>query len=152
MRSATAGVGETQRIMLAQNRLIESIPEVASVMGKMGRAETALDPAPLGMIEAGASTYAGAIPTILKVNSSNSLSTTKDQALTGSVSVDLGYPAAAVLQRTQSSEPSRRTKRFSTVRSDSPPARTRARYSSSRAWSSGCTILRKEWPSSSAAV
>ncbi|MEY4794015.1 MAG: hypothetical protein RL724_951, partial [Pseudomonadota bacterium] len=36
--------------------------------------------APLGMIEAGAATFAGAIPTILKVNSSNSLSTTKDQA------------------------------------------------------------------------
>src|ERR1700755_1216019 len=29
--------------------------------------------APLGMIEAGASTFAGAIPTILKLNSSNSL-------------------------------------------------------------------------------
>ncbi len=48
---ATGGLGETQRIMLAQNRLIESIPEVASLMGKMGRAETALDPAPIGMIE-----------------------------------------------------------------------------------------------------
>ncbi len=48
---AGAGVGETQRIMLAQNRLIESVPEVAGVMGKMGRAETALDPAPIGMIE-----------------------------------------------------------------------------------------------------
>jgi len=48
---ATGGLGETQRIMLTQNRLIESVPEVASVMGKMGRAETALDPAPLGMIE-----------------------------------------------------------------------------------------------------
>jgi len=48
---ATGGLGETQRIMLTQNRLIESIPEVAGVMGKMGRAETALDPAPIGMIE-----------------------------------------------------------------------------------------------------
>ncbi len=48
---ATGGLGETQRIMLAQNRQIESVPEVAGVMGKMGRAETALDPAPLGMIE-----------------------------------------------------------------------------------------------------
>src|SRR5579875_3589097 len=33
---------------------------------------------PLGMIEAGASTYAGAIPTILKLNSSNALAVTKD--------------------------------------------------------------------------
>ena len=45
---ATGGLGETQRIMLKQNQLIESIPEVAGVMGKMGRAETALDPAPIG--------------------------------------------------------------------------------------------------------
>ena len=48
---ATGGLGETQRIMAAQNRLIESVPEVAGLMGKMGRAETALDPAPIGMIE-----------------------------------------------------------------------------------------------------
>lgn len=48
---ATGGLGETQRIMLTQNRLIETVPEVALVMGKMGRAETALDPAPIGMIE-----------------------------------------------------------------------------------------------------
>lgn len=48
---ASAGLGETQRIMLTQNRLIEAVPEVAGVMGKMGRAETALDPAPIGMIE-----------------------------------------------------------------------------------------------------
>jgi copper/silver efflux system protein len=48
---ATGGLGEAQRIMLEQNRLIETIPEVAGVMGKMGRAETALDPAPIGMIE-----------------------------------------------------------------------------------------------------
>jgi class I fructose-bisphosphate aldolase len=52
--------------------------------------------APLGMIEAGASTYAGAIPTILKVNSSNSLSTTKDQAVTGSVSDALRLGCSAV--------------------------------------------------------
>ena len=36
--------------------------------------------APLGMIEAGVDTFAGAVPTILKLNSSNSLATTKDQA------------------------------------------------------------------------
>lgn len=48
---ATAGIGETQRVMAIQNRAIESVPEVASVMGKLGRAETALDPAPIGMIE-----------------------------------------------------------------------------------------------------
>ena len=48
---ASGGLGETQRVMQIQNRLIETVPEVASVMGKMGRAETALDPAPIGMIE-----------------------------------------------------------------------------------------------------
>ncbi len=52
--------------------------------------------APLGMIEAGASTYAGAIPTILKLNSSNSLSTTKDQAVTGSVSDALRLGCSAI--------------------------------------------------------
>ncbi len=48
---ATGGLGEAQRVMFAQNQLIETVPEVAGVMGKMGRAETALDPAPIGMIE-----------------------------------------------------------------------------------------------------
>ena len=41
--------------------------------------------APLGMLEAGFETFAGKIPTILKVNSSNSWGTTKDQAVTASV-------------------------------------------------------------------
>ncbi|WP_439579324.1 class I fructose-bisphosphate aldolase, partial [Elioraea sp.] len=50
----------------------------------------------LGMIEAGAATFAGAIPTILKVNSSNSLSTTKDQAVTGSVNDALRLGCAAI--------------------------------------------------------
>jgi copper/silver efflux system protein len=48
---ATAGLGETQRVMTIQNKGIASVPEVAGVMGKLGRAETALDPAPIGMIE-----------------------------------------------------------------------------------------------------
>jgi class I fructose-bisphosphate aldolase len=52
--------------------------------------------APLGMIEAGASSYAGAIPTILKVNSSNSLSTTKDQAVTGTVADALRLGCSAI--------------------------------------------------------
>ena len=48
---ATAGLGETQRVMMQQNQAIAEVPEVAAIMGKMGRAETALDPAPIGMIE-----------------------------------------------------------------------------------------------------
>jgi class I fructose-bisphosphate aldolase len=52
--------------------------------------------APLGMIEAGADSFAGAIPTILKVNSSNALSTIKDQAVTGSVNDALRLGCAAI--------------------------------------------------------
>lgn len=52
--------------------------------------------APLGMIEAGANTFAGAIPTILKVNSSNSLATEKDQAVTGSVADALRLGCSAI--------------------------------------------------------
>jgi class I fructose-bisphosphate aldolase len=52
--------------------------------------------APLGMIEAGAASYAGAIPTILKVNSSNSLATSKDQAVTGSVADALRLGCSAI--------------------------------------------------------
>ena len=52
--------------------------------------------APLGMIEAGAGTFAGSIPTILKVNSANSLATLKDQAITGSVQDALRLGCAAI--------------------------------------------------------
>ena len=52
--------------------------------------------APLGMIEAGAATFAGAIPTILKLNSSNSLATEKDQAVTGSVNDALRLGCSAI--------------------------------------------------------
>ncbi len=52
--------------------------------------------APLGMIAAGADSFAGAIPTILKLNSSNSLATTKDQAVTGSVSDALRLGCSAI--------------------------------------------------------
>ena len=55
--------------------------------------------APLGMIEDGASSFAGAIPSILKVNSSNSLSAEKDaptQAITGSVKDALRLGCAAI--------------------------------------------------------
>ncbi len=55
--------------------------------------------APLGMIEAGADTYAGQIPTILKVNSSNSLAqggSAPSQAITGSVSEALRLGCSAI--------------------------------------------------------
>ncbi|MGN6376420.1 MAG: class I fructose-bisphosphate aldolase, partial [Sphingomonas sp.] len=52
--------------------------------------------APLGMIEAGADTFAGQIPTILKLNSSNSWATAKDQAVTGGVDDALRLGCAAI--------------------------------------------------------
>ncbi len=52
--------------------------------------------APLGMLEAAAGTYAGAIPTILKMNSSNSLAAEKDQAVTASVSDALKLGCSAI--------------------------------------------------------
>jgi fructose-bisphosphate aldolase, class I len=52
--------------------------------------------APLGMLEAGASTFAGQIPTILKVNSSNSWATVANQALTGSVEDALRLGCSAI--------------------------------------------------------
>ena len=52
--------------------------------------------APLGMIEAGADTFAGQIPTILKVNSSNSLAALKDQAVTGTVNDALRLGCSAI--------------------------------------------------------
>ena len=55
--------------------------------------------APLGFIEAGADTFAGAIPTILKVNSANSLARAKEapsQAVTAGVQDALRLGCAAV--------------------------------------------------------
>lgn len=52
--------------------------------------------APLGMIEAGAGTFAGQIPLILKVNSSNSWATAINQALTGSVDDALRLGCSAI--------------------------------------------------------
>jgi class I fructose-bisphosphate aldolase len=52
--------------------------------------------APLGMLEAGADTFAGQIPTILKMNSSNSWATSIDQAVTASVDDALRLGCAAI--------------------------------------------------------
>lgn len=46
-----AGIGAGIDVLAAQDRAISAIPEVESVVGKIGRAETAIDPAPLSMIE-----------------------------------------------------------------------------------------------------
>ncbi len=44
-------VGKAQELLQQTDRLIRTVPEVRSVFGKIGRAETATDPAPLTMIE-----------------------------------------------------------------------------------------------------
>jgi len=44
-------VGKAREILQQTNKLIKTVPEVQSVFGKIGRAETATDPAPLTMVE-----------------------------------------------------------------------------------------------------
>ena len=44
-------VSEAQRILTLQDKIIKSFPEVETVFGKAGRAETSTDTAPLSMIE-----------------------------------------------------------------------------------------------------
>ena len=46
-----AGMEESLDVLSTLDRALYSIPEVENVVGKIGRAETALDPAPLSMIE-----------------------------------------------------------------------------------------------------
>jgi Cu(I)/Ag(I) efflux system membrane protein CusA/SilA len=53
MPSALPGLsaGKAAELLQQTDRLIKTVPEVASVYGKAGRAETATDPAPLEMFE-----------------------------------------------------------------------------------------------------
>lgn len=44
-------IGKAQDMLQQTDKLIRTVPEVKSVFGKIGRAETATDPAPLTMIE-----------------------------------------------------------------------------------------------------
>ncbi|MBK7929127.1 MAG: efflux RND transporter permease subunit [Bryobacterales bacterium] len=44
-------VAEAQRLLQVQDRILVQFPEVASVLGKAGRAETPTDPAPFSMME-----------------------------------------------------------------------------------------------------
>ena len=46
-----AGLGPALEVSARQDMAIASVPEVESVVGKLGRAESALDPAPIGMME-----------------------------------------------------------------------------------------------------
>jgi Cu(I)/Ag(I) efflux system membrane protein CusA/SilA len=44
-------IAEAGRMLEMQDRVLKAFPEVQSVFGKVGRAETSLDPAPLSMVE-----------------------------------------------------------------------------------------------------
>jgi len=44
-------IGKAQELLQQTDKLIRTVPEVGTVFGKIGRAETATDPAPLSMIE-----------------------------------------------------------------------------------------------------
>ncbi|MBN1482789.1 efflux RND transporter permease subunit [candidate division KSB1 bacterium] len=46
-----ASIGEVHDVLRTQDMAINALPEIESVVGKLGRAETPLDPAPLSMIE-----------------------------------------------------------------------------------------------------
>ena len=53
MPSTLPGISETeaQRLLQVTDRIIKRFPEVETVLGKAGRAETSTDPAPLSMME-----------------------------------------------------------------------------------------------------
>lgn len=44
-------VAEAQRLLILQDRILKAFPEVLTVFGKVGRAETSTDPAPFSMVE-----------------------------------------------------------------------------------------------------
>lgn len=44
-------IGQARQLLQQTDKLIKTVPEVKNVLGKVGRAETATDPAPLTMIE-----------------------------------------------------------------------------------------------------
>ena len=46
-----ASIGEVMDVLRKQDMAINAIPEVESVVGKLGRVESPLDPAPISMIE-----------------------------------------------------------------------------------------------------
>lgn len=47
----SSSLSQTHEVLTKQNEIIKSFPEVASVVGKLGRIESATDPAPTQMIE-----------------------------------------------------------------------------------------------------
>ncbi len=48
---AGISIGKARELLQQTNKLIKTVPEVETVFGKVGRADTATDPAPLTMVE-----------------------------------------------------------------------------------------------------
>ena len=46
-----ASIGEAKRVLQLQDQAINAIPEVETVVGKIGRVDSSLDPAPVSMVE-----------------------------------------------------------------------------------------------------
>jgi len=46
-----ASIGEALDVLQLQDKALAAIPEIESVVGKLGRVESPLDPAPISMIE-----------------------------------------------------------------------------------------------------
>ncbi len=46
-----ASIGEAKRVLQLQDQAINAIPEVEMVVGKIGRVDSSLDPAPISMVE-----------------------------------------------------------------------------------------------------
>ena len=46
-----ASFNQAMEVLQTQDTMIKQIPEVENVLGKIGRVQSALDPAPTGMIE-----------------------------------------------------------------------------------------------------
>jgi Cu(I)/Ag(I) efflux system membrane protein CusA/SilA len=46
-----ASIGQAMKVLTAQDKALAAVPEIESVVGKIGRVESSLDPAPISMIE-----------------------------------------------------------------------------------------------------
>ncbi len=46
-----ASIGQAMKVLTAQDKALAAVPEIESVVGKIGRVESPLDPAPISMIE-----------------------------------------------------------------------------------------------------
>ncbi len=86
-----ASIGEVADILKKQDMAIRALPEIESVVGKLGRADSALDPAPIGMIE----TIVGYAPHYLVDHAGHRLTFKFDVRTTDVFRTESGAPVAA---------------------------------------------------------